>query len=1083
MPIDELTKLYDRRDLFNYLHHEVGRARRTGRSFSLMMIDIDHFKEVNDSFGHLRGDRVLIQTADIIRSNSRTMDIPCRYGGDEFVVILSETLFKNAEVVAQRLLQRICNQVFSGGDEQPDLHITVSIGIASYSIEIESAEVLLDRADKALYLAKQRGRNQYARDIEVVEEEPLPSLNFKGFIDRTEPLALLKSMFDSALRGKGCSVMISGEAGVGKTRLVSEVEKYASLNNGIFLAARPIEYGVTPPYRMFFQVIKDYFTEGDDERRACLKHVESVYREQIAAFYPELRMIMGVLESPPQLSPDLEKMRLFDAVSRVFEVMSQQTPLMVFLDNLHWARAVDFELLNYLLRNLSDWSILLCGAYRIEEVGEGHSLISFLRTMSREQYFEQIQLQGLNLEEVGDLLRTILGYPVKQHIIERINQETEGNPFYIEELTKSFVARGIVCWQDKHWAFNEFDDIRLPSSVNDLLLRRFEGVDVEVRELLTRASVIGEHFSLPLLREMTGKNEGYLLDILDQGIEWLLIEEAADKDYKFSHLYLRRVLYDGLSLHKRQWLHGRVGGALEEVYRDRLSEVYERMVYHFQIAEDWDRVFKYSLQAGKILQTMYAHREAVARFNACLSLIDNGHIADVQGEIEIHYALGMIYAFLGDYEKSVEHYTTALKNDNITVKQRVETTDRLSGVYLDRGDLDCALASINETKQYLDEKKNEFENAQLDIDLMWICMIKGEHDKVETLAEQGLRFFEKAQSPHHMAKIYNTLGVMHGSTGDWDKAQDCFRRALATQDKKKGPARYARLLNNLASVYASAHDYTKAIPCYEEALELQKKVGAQYMVSLLLINLAVSYNGIGKFKEAEVYVKKGLEIAQRIHNISLETHACATYTGVMQMMGDYERAVEYGLKAVDLAREENSISHLIQSQQSLASGYLGMEKYEEALRLFDDVINMCEKHNYKAHLCRCYVRYAEGLLALKKLDEALTYADKAIVLAASIRDSLTEDDGYITRGRIYFAQDELEKALSEFEQAVQLAEKIKNEYAIAKCFYYKGTVLKKQGILEQSRDSLYKAQAIFAKLEAEADLKLVKEELQIKGGK
>ncbi|MDH3394289.1 MAG: GGDEF domain-containing protein [Desulfobulbaceae bacterium] len=154
---DELTELYNRRFFNERLVDEVDRARRYGGIFSLLFCDIDHFKEVNDTFGHPTGDKVLVRIANILRENIRSSDMVARYGGEEFTILLLNT-DKN---LARTLAEQICRAIAAAMIPEIDgRQVTVSIGLATFNDDSISFEGLMAKADRAMYLAKNKGRNQ-----------------------------------------------------------------------------------------------------------------------------------------------------------------------------------------------------------------------------------------------------------------------------------------------------------------------------------------------------------------------------------------------------------------------------------------------------------------------------------------------------------------------------------------------------------------------------------------------------------------------------------------------------------------------------------------------------------------------------------------------------------------------------------------------------------------------------------------------------------------------------------------------------------------------------------------------------------
>ncbi|MEJ2680898.1 MAG: diguanylate cyclase [Gammaproteobacteria bacterium] len=158
--VDGLTGLYNRIHWEQRMAAEFARSRRYGTTFSLLMIDIDHFKKINDEFGHLAGDDVIRMVAKLIQNSSRKSDIAGRYGGEEFGILLCETGITGAVIFAERLRIRIADYALCLDRQGGEQHVTVSVGIARYQEGMRNHEQVLARSDEALYESKQNGRNR-----------------------------------------------------------------------------------------------------------------------------------------------------------------------------------------------------------------------------------------------------------------------------------------------------------------------------------------------------------------------------------------------------------------------------------------------------------------------------------------------------------------------------------------------------------------------------------------------------------------------------------------------------------------------------------------------------------------------------------------------------------------------------------------------------------------------------------------------------------------------------------------------------------------------------------------------------------
>jgi diguanylate cyclase (GGDEF)-like protein len=156
---DDLTGLYNSRYLNQVLHRESKRASRSGRPLSLLFLDLDGFKSVNDRFGHLSGSRALVEAATVIRGCARETDVTARFGGDEFALVLPDTGSDGAVAVAQRVRDRVAAHAFLKASDGLDIRLTASVGVATLPDVAGTAEELIKAADTAMYRVKDQGKN------------------------------------------------------------------------------------------------------------------------------------------------------------------------------------------------------------------------------------------------------------------------------------------------------------------------------------------------------------------------------------------------------------------------------------------------------------------------------------------------------------------------------------------------------------------------------------------------------------------------------------------------------------------------------------------------------------------------------------------------------------------------------------------------------------------------------------------------------------------------------------------------------------------------------------------------------------
>jgi diguanylate cyclase (GGDEF)-like protein len=167
---DKLTELYNRSFLEPFLDHEINKARKEKLNISVMMVDLDHFKEINDTYGHIVGDHILSIFAQVVLKCIRKTDIIARYGGDEFVVVLPKTDTDTAKIIADRIRLEVSGTYIPPVDDILISSIHCSVGISTYPLHCDSKNSLIKTSDLALYMAKRSGRNC----TRVYEREPIP---------------------------------------------------------------------------------------------------------------------------------------------------------------------------------------------------------------------------------------------------------------------------------------------------------------------------------------------------------------------------------------------------------------------------------------------------------------------------------------------------------------------------------------------------------------------------------------------------------------------------------------------------------------------------------------------------------------------------------------------------------------------------------------------------------------------------------------------------------------------------------------------------------------------------------------------
>jgi predicted ATPase/DNA-binding SARP family transcriptional activator len=479
------------------------------------------------------------------------------------------------------------------------------------------------------------------RALETVESVSRPSLGIGlpaelrarsagPFVGRVRELGALRRLWARATRGVddgeagaedldhlpgGRLVLLTGEAGIGKTRLLAELAREVHGAGALVLAGRAPEETLVP-YQPFIEALRHYVLNAPfDELRSTTRE----YGSELARLMPELRRRAPDLPPPPD-EPETERYRLFEAVVGLLAEISEAVPVLLVLEDLHWADRPTLLLLRHLARAPQSARLLIMGAHRANE-RPSDGFAAALADLRRERLVSQLELAGLGQLETAELIRVRSGQSPSSAFGLALHEETEGNPFFIEEIVRHLGDAGVEL-QDA--GGTELRRFGLPEGVKEVIARRLSRLDARSVQWLRVAAVIGRDFDGSLLEHVLGFDDDEFLSALEQVLAAGLVAEAAGApgSYSFSHALIRETLYEGISGARQARMHRAVGAALEqEGAEDHLAA----LAHHFTRTsdpQDFERAIDYAGRAGEQASAMLAHEEAADHYARALEVLD-----------------------------------------------------------------------------------------------------------------------------------------------------------------------------------------------------------------------------------------------------------------------------------------------------------------------------------------------------------------------------------------------------------------------------------------------------------------------------
>ncbi len=435
------------------------------------------------------------------------------------------------------------------------------------------------------------------------------ALGRHALVGRTKELAVLEGYWDEAIGGTRQLVLLSGDAGIGKTRLAAELGRRARDDGALVLYGRFDEEAIAP-YQPVVEMVRGWSSGASLDP----------LRERLGVRAAELAILFGELGPPPAEDagdPDGRRLRFFDAVAALLGEAGAQAPLVLVFDDLHWADRPTLQLLRHLVRSPRPRQALLLGTYREVELEPGHPLLELIADVRREGMLKRLELTGLAEREVAELV-TALGVPAAEPaFVHALHGETEGNPFFIEE-----VVRHLRDSERELDAEVSLTDAGVPDGVREVTARRLRRLDAESRQALQVAAVIGREFDYDVLQAVAPLEEDALITALEEGVEARVLREAGRVGrYAFTHALVRATLYDGLSQLRRARMHGRVGEAIARLRGADLDPHLPQLAYHFAQAapvEQPERAIDFALAAARRADRQLAWEEAAQHYRAAL---------------------------------------------------------------------------------------------------------------------------------------------------------------------------------------------------------------------------------------------------------------------------------------------------------------------------------------------------------------------------------------------------------------------------------------------------------------------------------
>jgi diguanylate cyclase (GGDEF)-like protein/putative nucleotidyltransferase with HDIG domain len=831
-PNDDLTGVLTRRPFVEY-SNKILVDRGPFATVSLIVIDVDEFKQVNDTHGHLQGDAVLRVVAGTLRELAAVNGVVARYAGDEFVILLPHTGIDEAAELAERIRVTVRRAAIPLRERSGSISVSLSIGVAAARQDHRDFDGLFEAADRALYEAKRRGRDIVVTSTESEEQSVEPTVNLQQFVGREDEWDQLVRLLEAAVKNGPRIVFVIGEAGVGKSTLVRRLSSEVRLAAGRLVTGRCSEADAKPRYAPWAEAIQGLGGVREQDKLAIAQLVRAL--------------------SESQNDTGSEKYALLGQIVACFRRAAANHPLVLVLEDLQWAHSATWDVLEHLMAQLDLDRILICATLRSEDT-RGEALERRNRLL-RDERFNEIKLTRLSESELAQWATNVFGAQASTELVSHLMKYSEGNPLLATQLLRSLLDEHIVRYEHGRWGLRLEREHPLPAVLTGLMERRLDRLTPTARKVLNTAAVIGRVFDVDVAMAAGAGTEDEILDALDECIAEAVLQPARDTtgtNFSFTHQLLLEAVHRAINPLRLSRIHERVAEAMENHPSANAAEI----ATHYDRSGSPHKGFRHAMQAGANAFSVYHQAEARRFFEiaerAASNPVERAHaltrLAEV-AETEGRYALteelcdralaglaggeepGSVLA-LRRMRERVRALQAQSSNETIAVCRELLVTARQIGDRFEEASL------LNMISQYLG--------------------MLGEWAEAEEVARSAV---EAAEASGHNGVIAEAFAQLGGALMQRHSPEtgEFYNRALALFHTAGDRCGEARCYINIGTICQSAGDVVAAEVAYDRALEASERANALDLAGSASLHLGTLALRRGQLDAAGQWYRKALE--------------------------------------------------------------------------------------------------------------------------------------------------------------------------------------------------------------------------------
>ena len=831
---------------------------------------------------------------------------------------------------------------------------------------------------------------------------------------RAEELNRLYQLWDLSKKGHGQVVFIVGEAGIGKSRLTFELHRSLSKEKITWLEGHATACAKNMPFSALIDLLKRNFRieEGDSEETVIRKIDEGMrfLGEETKGRAPYIKFLFSVDPGHSLIqSMDAQGRRrmIFDSIRLMTIHGSKFRPLILMLEDLHWIDGDTEDYLKYVIDSLAVLPVLLILTYRP----------GYVNPFGERTFFNRIYLKALDREESLDLTKAVFGVEkLPEFIKPLILERAEGNPLYIEEITKSLEEMGTFKGVEANGAVIDSDQLQIPTSIQDIIMARIDRLLEDQKNALQISSVIGRKFAYKLLERIANLKKK-AADILGDLVSLELIYQTQfypELIHMFKHALTQDVVYNSLLASKRKIIHAKVGRAIEELYTTRLAENFEIIAYHYERGEVWDKAIEYLILSGEKALRNMANPSAYAFFEKAIGICNqhgidlslNQEYAIYQSKANTEFNMGRVNAAekdffkarqiavrMGDQNKEAESISMAGWSLAVGKKFEKATTTYEEAISFGRqignpiiegrnlvgiGVIKLYLGEVQKAKEYIEKaiKIGKITNNPLLLTFSYsIRAFQYPHhgipdDEAIEYLNNSIPVLKSVLNVRACVHIYLITGYTEACKGDYSASLSNFREGIKFAKETGEFLSRAKLLNYLGWVYSDLGWISEAKKLNEESyrVALETGSGSEEAEMNAIVNLSENALDEGDYARAEKYIealsaKAKTDPGYLTMKHRWETRQLCVSGKIYIHKGNPDEAVQCAQRAYEIAERTLNKRGLVKANRLMGQIYMRMREFTKAEKKLNEAISIAKDAGNPSQLWRTY-------FALGKLNEA-----------------------------------------------------------------------------------------------------------------